>query len=322
MKQSLKWITDAISTKDITHGMSHYKIAERQIRATNGRLIAAHPWPADGSFVVPGDEFEKLVGRMPEEPTIKINDNSITVRAGRYHGTINTLAPEAWIQPGVDEAEWKKLPPRLLLVLRALRPFVSDNAMQPWADCIALENNWSYATNNIALAGAPCPGLGKIMALLPSWAVDFILTREEGITDWAWTANYVAFRWQNNAWLRSTLVIGQFPERAAELVRSSLDEKPSQEISDDFRKAFNSVAHMAEDTIELYADKIVARFKQAEVIAEIECEVPDGCKCSIWGATYLVPAINAATHWQPSLWPKPVPFKGDMVSGYVVGRRQ
>jgi hypothetical protein len=79
---------------------------------------------------------------------------------------------------------------------------------------------------------------------------------------------------------------------------------------------------MAEDTIEVYADKMVARFKQAEVIAEIRCEVPEGCKCSIWGAGYLVPAINAATHWQPSLWPKPVPFKGDMVSGYIVGRRQ
>jgi len=321
MKASLKWINDALAAKDITHGMAHYKIHDRTIQATNGRLIACHPWPADGSFVVPGDEFEKLLDRMPESPSIVVSEHSVNIRSGRYHGSINTLSEDKWSQPGVEDAKWQTIPKTLPEVLKALRPFVSDNAMQPWADCVALENGWAYATNNVAIAGAPCKGLGAVMALLPSWAVDFVLRRTEGLSLWAWTPNYVAFKWANGAWMRSTLVVGQFPERAAGMVRSSAGEKPAQVITEDFRKAFNSVAFMAEDTVELYADRMVARFKQAEVMADLECQVPADAKCSIWGASFLVPAINAATHWSPAVWPKPAPFKGTIVSGYVVGRR-
>jgi hypothetical protein len=321
MKTALKWITSALSNKDITHGMAHYKIADGEIRATNGRIIAGHPWPGKGTYLVPGDEFEKLLGRMPEEPSISVGDNAITVRSGRYHGSINVLGSDKWAQPGVENAHWQSIPAFLVPILKELRPFVSDNAMQPWADCVALENDWAYATNNIALAGAKCPGLGPVMALLPSWAVDFVLTRAEGLSMWAWSDHYVAFKWKNGAWMRSTLVVGCFPERAATMLRESSKEKPTQKISDDFRKAFNSVAFMSDDTVELYADRMVARFGQAQIVADIECEIPAEADHSIWGAAYLIPAINAATVWSPGLWPKPAPFKGPVVSGYVVGRR-
>lgn len=321
MKSALKWINDALSNKDIAHGMSHFKVSNKTIQATNGRLIACHPWPDDGNFVVPGDEFEKLFDRMPSDPKIEVTENGIAIKSGRFRGTINTLSEDKWAQPGVDDAVWQPVPADLPHILKALRPFVSDNAMQPWADCVALENGWMYATNNVAIAGAPCKGLGDVMALLPSWAVDFVLKRTEGLSLWAWTTNYVAFKWASGAWMRSTLVVGQFPEQAAALVRSSAWEKPRQVITDDFRKAFNSVAFMAEDTVELYVDRMVTRFKQAEFTADLSSAVPPDALCSIWGASYLVPAINAAHSWDPAVWPKPAPFVGDVVSGYVVGRR-
>lgn len=321
MKASLKWITDALSAKDITQGMSHYKISGKQIYATNGRIIAAHPWPGDGEYIVPGEEFEKILQRMPEDPKIVVGENGITVRSGRYHGSINTLDKTRWAYPGVEDAAWHPVPSALLPAIKALRPFVSDNAIQAWATCIALENDWLYATNNIALGGVPCPGLGPVMALLPSWAVDFLTARESGLAAWAWTANYVAFKWDNGAWMRSNLVVGQFPERAAALVRSAHNEKPTQVITEEFREAFRSVAGLAEDTIEVHANKLVARFKQADIVADITSEVPPGATCSIWGATFLVPALQAATSWSPGVWPKPAPFKGDVVCGYIVGRK-
>ena len=321
MKRALKWIGDALSPKDIVSGKSFYRVADQEIRATDGHLIAGHPWPSDVEFVVPGEEFEKTFARMPDEPTIETILNGIKIKEGRLSGSISTLSLDKWAYPGVDDASWQTLPKALLPILTALRPFISDNAMQKWATCVALENGWAYATNNVALAGAPCKGLGSIMALLPGWAVDFVIKRAEGLSLWAWTPNYVAFKWDNGAWMRSALVVGQFPERAAELVRAAANEKPRQKIDDDFRKAFNSIAFMAEDTVEIYKDHMVARFKQAESAADIKCQVPKDHECSIWGATYLIPAINAATHWDPATWPKPVPFKGEVVVGLVLGRR-
>jgi hypothetical protein len=321
MKTALKWIGDALSPKDIVSGKSFYRVADHEIRATDGYLTAGHPWPSDIEFVVPGEEFEKTFSRMPDEPIIKEMLNGIVIRSGLYHGSINTLSLDKWAYPGVEGATWQKLPKDLLSVLAALRPFVSDNAMQKWATCVALENGWAYATNNVALAGAPCKGLVSIEALLPGWAVDYVIKRSEGLTEWAWTPNYVAFKWKNGAWMRSSLIIGQFPEAAAGMVRKSADENMTQEINDDFRRAFESVASMAEDTIEIYSGHMTAKFKQAEAISVIKCQIPEDSKCSIWGASYLLPAIHAATHWDPTRWPKPAPFKGKIVSGYVLGRR-
>lgn len=319
MKDAIKWIGDALSPKDIVTGQSFYKVTNQEIKATDGRLIAGHPWPDHTDFVVPGVEFEAVFKRMKEEPTIKATDKGITIRSGMFHGSINTLPLDKWNYPEVDDAVWQLIPPDLLSVLKALRPFISDNAMQKWATCVALENDWAYATNNVALAGSPCKGLG-LMALLPVWAVDFVLSRPAGLDLWAWTPQYVAFKWDNGAWMRASLVIGQFPERAAGMIREAAATKPTQKITPEYRQAFADVAEMAEDTIIIYPDKMVSKFRQAEIVAHVKSRVPEEGQ-SIWGASFLLPAIMAADVWSPDVWPKPAPFKGPVVCGYVVGRR-
>lgn len=321
MKTALKWIGDAISKRDLIAGKSYYKVADNEIRATDGQLIAGHPWPSDVAFVVPGEEFEEIFARMKGDPKIKISADGISIRSGLFHGSIKTLSLDQWSYPDVSDAEWKPLPSQLLPVLKALRPFVSDNAMQKWATCVALENDWAYATNNVAIAGSPCPGIGAVMALLPMWAIDFVLTRTEGLINWAWNSNYVAFQWENGAWMRAQLIIGQFPESAAEMIRNVVDEKTTQEVTPEFRQACASVAELADDTVIIYADRIVARFKQAEVAADIKCELPPEKECTIWGASFLLPVMIAADSWSPNRWPLRTPFKGKIVSGYIVGRK-
>jgi hypothetical protein len=321
MKGALKWIKLAIATRDIVTDKTFYKLSENEIRATDGRLTAGHPCHTGADFLVPGEEFEKVMDRLPgDDVRIKPVEKGIKLTSGRYSGTINTLPLEQWNYPGVDDASWQPVPAGLIDVLKALRPFVSENAMQPWATCVALEHGWAYATNNVALAGIPLPG-ADMMALLPVWAVDFVLARAKDLSEWAWSENYVAFKWKNEAWMRSVLVIGQFPERAAALLREANNANTTTIITDDFKKAFAEVAEMAEDTIMLYSDRIVSRFKQAVIVADIACVTPKDTECSIWGACYLAPAIKAADSWSPDLWPKPAPFKGKTISGYVVGRR-
>jgi len=321
MKDLIKWLNDALDSKDLVQNMTYYSITGNMIKATDGRITAAHPWPYKGEFLVPGKEFEKVLDRMPDTPTIEITDTHVRLRSGRYRGTIQTLPLNAWDYPGVDASEWRPLPEGLLDALADLRPFVSDNAKHTWSLSIALENGWSYATNNIAIACVECPQLGNIEALLPVWAVDFVLKRTEGLVEWAWSDSYVAFRWSNGAWMRSQLIVGKFPERAASLVRESQLEIPSQAISPEFREAFKPLAELAEDTIAIYNNRIESTFGKAQLVSDIDCEVPTDATCSVWGARFLLPVILTADRWSPSTWPRPTPFRGKKVSGYVVGRR-
>jgi hypothetical protein len=321
VKSAIKWLNDALAAKDIG-GMKYYRVSDREIRATDGRITAGHPWPTNDAFLVPGEEFEKVMARMPDKGvSIQPGENNITVKAGRFRGTITTLPVTEWNYPGIDAGQWGPPPVKLNPILRALRPFISDNATQPWALCVALEGDWAYATNNVAIAGAPCPA-GGVKALLPCWAIDFIVSRWAGLESWCWTDHYVAFRWLNGAWMRAQLVVGSFPDRAAALVQQALNEEPTQVVSDEFRAAFEEVAGLAEDTILVYADRLESGFGKARVVSEIPSEVPADAEASVWGAKYLIPALQSATHWSPGMWPRPAVFRGPVVSGWVVGRRQ
>ena len=322
MKNTLTWLNAALASKDIGAAMMHYCVAKGFISATDGNITASYPWRfGDHEFLVPGVEFEKLLKRMPDNPTIVYGDKIIKLKSGRLSGTIQTLPLNDWGHPGIDDAKWKKIPDGLMDLLKSLRSFVSDDDTREATKCIALENGYAYATNNIAIAGGKCPELGSVMALMPAWAVDFLLGREELLTEWSWNKNYVAFRWSNGAWMRSRLIIGQFPEKAAALVRSAFDENPTQPITDEFRDAFKKVADLAEDTILIYKDRIESKFGKAEISNETTCEVPDGAECSIWGARFLSPALIAAESWSPHVWPAPTPWKGKLLAGYVVGRK-
>lgn len=323
MKNTLSWLNAALASKDIAAAMTHYRVAGGFISATDGNITASYPWRfGTDEFLVPGVEFEKLLKRMPDNPTIVHGDKSIKLKSGRLSGTIQTLPLNDWNYLGVDDAEWKKIPDGLIGLLKVLRPFTSDDPTRTATQCIALEEGYVYATNNVAIAGGKCPELGSIMALMPAWAVDFLLGREELLAEWSWNKNYVAFRWSNGAWMRSQLVVGQFPEKAAAMVRSAFDETPTQTVTDDFRDAFKKVADLAEDTILIYKDRIESKFGKAEISNEVVCEVPGKSDCSMWGAKFLLPALMAADSWSPSMWPAPAPWKGKLVSGWVVGRNK
>lgn len=323
MREIIKWVSEARPDKDIGPAMTFYVVQGGEIRATNGKITASYPWPSDDAFLVSGAEFEKVLSRMEgEEPsvTLAMDGRSVEVASGKFSAVIETMEVDAWRYPGVEDAEWLDIPDGFLDALRSLRAFIADNPPQAWAGCVALEDGNMYATNNVALAGCACD-VGGVQALLPSYAIDFVMRRQEGLESWAWTDNYVAFRWASGAWVRSQLVVGKFPERAAELVRDAYALEPTQEITEEFREAFGHVAGLAEDTIKVYADRMESKFKRSVVTAACECEVPDGEDASIWGAQFLAPVIAQATHWQPSTWPKPAAFRGDSVAGFVAGRK-
>lgn len=327
MRDALKWMRGALSSRGLNTEHTLYKLADSEIKATNGKLIAGHPCLTGVDFLVPGDEFEKVIVRLPGDITLKAvkkDDKPIAIRlrSGAFSGTVNTMPLENWSFPGVDEAVWHPIPQKLCDVLQELRPFISDEGAHIWATCVAIENGWAYATNNVAIAGARLAGTENMMAMLPAWAVDFVLARREGLVEWAWADNYVAFRWDNDAWMRSVLVVGKFTEKAATMVRSAFEAKTTTKITQEFRDVLLDLCEMAEKTVLLYKDCIIARYKEAEVTASITCEVPvpESSDHSIWKAKFLLPVIEVAESWSPDAWPNPAPFKGKSISGFIIGR--
>jgi hypothetical protein len=150
--------------------------------------------------------------------------------------------------------------------------------------------------------------------------VDFVLGRRENLSHWLWTDNYVAFRWENGAWMRSQLIQGDFPEKAAELVREAMQENPEYEIPDELREAIANIAELSPTQVDIYEDRIVGEYKRAIVEEGVGAPVPEGKDKTRWGTKYLAPVIQKADTWDPTRYPKACPFKGHQLVGYVMGR--
>jgi DNA polymerase III sliding clamp (beta) subunit (PCNA family) len=319
----IRWIKDAVSAKKLILEMSYYKVDGGRVRATDGRIVACHPYSGKEEFLVPGADFERLIGRLGDGVKIEVDDarGEVVLKSGRSRGTIKTKSLDDWDYPGIDEEDWKPIPRGMIDALRKLTPFVSENANHIWAMGIALENGWAFATNNVALAGVQCPGLGEIHAILPIWAVDFIVDREKGLKQWCHTPNYLAFRWDNGAWMRSSLIDSDFPEQVSDMVKRAIQEDPYVEITDEFKEAFFRVADLAETSVKVTGEEISASFGNSIITESVATEELGGME-TYWGAKYLLPVVKMATYWDPQMWPKPAPFQGDGIIGYVVGARQ
>lgn len=323
MYDEVRWLKDALSSKKIVLEMNYYKIHDGMIKATDGRIIAAHPIDIDDDFLVPGKDLERLLARMDGDVKITVDDenNEITVKSGRSRGTMKTLAFDSWDYPGIRDEDWQPIPAGLMHALRKLEPFVSENANHIWACGVTLKDGWAYATNNVAIAGIQVKAIGDMEVIIPSWTIDFILDRTDGIEAWAHTENYMAFKWKNGAWMRSSLLDSSFPEKVCDMIKKASYESPEVEITKEFRQSVSKLAELVDGSIRITQTEITGSFGATRV--EEECFIEElGGIDTIWNAKFLSQVVKVADFWDPFMYPKPAPFSGDGVVGYIVGATQ
>lgn len=320
MKDAVEWVRTARSNKTLSPNYQHYLIKDLFLHATDGRMTVGYPFPVDGLFCPQADPFTKLVDRLPDPIFLVAEDDDyIALKSGRQRGKVKCMDATEWLYPLID-APWLPISQRLLPALRQLRPFVSDNAAQPWALCVELHGNCIYATNNIAAVIAPDIDLDQVdTALLPYWAIDFLLAHEEGLVDWCHGSGYLGFRWQNGAWMRTQQVDATYPrQQITEVINKCGYAK--HPITEEWRAAFAELANLVDDYVYFMPDKMLGSEKDLDAEVEMATPTPE-LGFSHWSIRYLKPVLEMATHWEPTTYPSPSPFRGDGIVGIVIGRQ-
>lgn len=327
----VKWITDAVSSQDLgLQGLTSYLLRNGNIHANDGRMVVGTPFPFDlPEVLVPAEQFEKVLFNKPDgDFSWLLEDAKLVLKRGRFKGRIKLMPLDSWVLPTDLPHGLTPIPDGLIEGLDALVPFVSENATKPWAMCIGVCGDYMYASNNIAVARCYCPtGTGVDEFLLPKWVVEFILKRQEGLSAWQIEpdGSRVTFLWEDGSWMRSTNIVDKFPPAQAILDRYLYadDVVVDVEITDEWRKIIRRIAKIADDpVIRLRADECAG--STGEVLSvedEAGAPVPDGLIETVWDLRYLDAVMQAATHWNPRLYPNPAPWRGDLVEGIIAGRR-
>lgn len=322
MLKQVQWLKEVLSTKDILAANTHYLVRNGYIHAKNGRMSAATPVPCDLEFAVPGEAFEKTLARAPGEVALSLaaGPNGVqvlTIRSGKFRATMGLLDVAHW---HVEEpaTAFVKIPDRLFPAFDALLPFISDNALHPWASSITMTDGMAYATNNTVLAAYPCPGPSQVSVLIPRWAVEFVVSRGKELAEWTVNENHVAFRWATGAWMRSQLMEGSLPQAALAMLNSAPPAEYA--LTGAWKDAVARVTSLAEKPLVLTSTSI--RTTGTGLLAEEELPdtpVPDGSEGSAWQPTVLQLMVEHATHFDPSNWPKPCSFSNGDLFGVAAG---
>lgn len=324
--ERVKWITDAIASQDLgLQGLNCYLIRNGNIHANDGRMTVGTPFPFEGPDVlVPAEQFEKILVNKPEGNfSWEREEDRLVLKRGRFKGRIKTMPIDSWVMPTDLPLGLTPIPDGFIEGLRALLPFISENATKPWATCVGVIGDYLYASNNIAVARVLCPTyLEAEEFLLPRWVVEFIVKREEGLTAWLADENRVTFLWEDGSWMRSQLIMDKYPP-----VQTILDKyfqgDVDVEITPEWRKVIRRIAKIADDpVIRLRPEECAG--STGEVLAvedEGGAPVPEGLTETVWDLRYLEPVIAVATHWNPRTYPSPAPWRGGNIEGIIAGRR-
>lgn len=323
MKAELAKVRKALARQSLTDSsvLIHYLVRDRTITASDGKMTACAPFPYDGTFLVPGVDFERQVDKIPDLGSITVNDHNIIVKGPKSRGTISTMSTDFFDYHSKPGTTWNDVPPRFLEALALVRPFISDNAIHPWALATALGAEHLYATTNVSLIKVDCPMIDGSGQLLPYWAIDYLLARKDELVGIQVYPNYAAFKWDDDSWLRTSLIDAEFPAMVNQLFQKYVE--PEWEITDEWRAAYELVSGVSEGLIEVYADKLVGRQDQSVTEHDIpDTPLPDGHECSKWPPKFLDAVIDVATHWQPNMYPAPSIFAAPAqgVRGFIVGR--
>lgn len=317
----LRWLRDAVARKALAEHMSHYHLSGRQAAATDGNITAAHPMPMDvPTCLVKGEHIEAASRALDGVPTFTLEDRALLVRGGGTRIRMPILDGDMWT-PTPLEGPWRPVPVGLVDMLTDLLPFVaegSDNTS--WVGCIAVAEGALWATDRNIMAKSRLPmDVDDVNVLLARSTVEFVVDRAEGLAEWCIVPGAIGFRWENGAWMRSTVVTGEWPVQTGRNLLSQ--ERLSQAIhpiTDAWRAAMDrllSAAGTSAKIIELRNEAMSVESGGLFVEVDANNLLPDGAPATAWMPSSLRRIADKAASWNPSL--SPAPFIGQRVEGVV-----
>lgn len=256
MKSALDRLRPAIGDGKIIQVHQYVLHKGDRLYVTDGRSFASAPVTTDlPPFCVHAEGLSKALTRDGAKVNVSDNGN-IVVRYGSERGRL-ILKPRAvddMPMLPLDSDAWHAVPEGFRNWVRILKDFVGSPDGQPWSTCIHFGTDFSFAASNRAACRSEFKlGIdGHVM--LPTWAIDFVLTAERDPIEMADERNSLLLRWSDGVVLRTQLVSESPPENVWTLVSglSEIAEPVPEGLKDALSRALEhsaTVVSMGEGSV-------------------------------------------------------------------------
>jgi hypothetical protein len=328
MRDVLKFVSGAVSTKDVLPVLTHFAFRDQRVHGFNGRVHICAPLPAvTFNTTAPAALFMAALSEGNDDFSLALKADHVLAKCGTFKarlpiGDVGTFpAPEP---PSAKQR--KRVGPEIVDALKRLRPFIGDDASRPWSASIKFAGTSAYATNNVVLAATTVSVESALAVELPVQAVDEILRlAASGVVPSHCTIEreavwfyYTAPKHLNGAWIRCTTFDGTWPEVAPVLAGVHKGAKLKKIQADQWAAAVARVRPFCPDpkhpliVLEGSAIGTLAGTTSAQVDG-----FEFGGKC-VFQAEPLAQVLSVAEAIDLAKFPR-VPWKGSNLEGVLLG---
>ena len=229
MLKELKFVQGAVAKKEFIPALTHFAVENGTVRGYNGCLALCSPIPFDITCKPKAEPLIRAIANCEDNIQLTLTPNGrLSIKSGRFKAFIDCIdgdTPHAMPEGVTVDIDGDNL----LAALKAVAPFMGDDASRPWSNGVLLQGESAFATNNVTLVeywtGVPMPKPINI----PRAAVREMLRIDEAPVGAQITDTSITFHYFEGRWLRTQLFETSWPDLGKVLNRESnaiqLDEK-------------------------------------------------------------------------------------------------
>lgn len=317
MLEALKFVQGAVAKKDYEPALKHFRIDDGEVKGYNGIIALSSPIDLDITATPKAVPFVKAIERCEDTTAIHVTPaGKLSLRSGKFRAYIDCHDEEdsVLLDSIVPEGDFVDLPKGILAAVRALAPFIGNDASRPWSNGILLRGCSAYATNNIVVAEYWIGESTPFEINLPSQALNELMRIGQEPKRVQISQNNITFHYADKRWMRSTLLGLDWPDVSRILdLPGTLTPFP-----ENFFPAVETLKPFVEEDGRVF-------FREAKMTTSIEdgagasVEISDLPTKGAFHFKHLLSLSDVATKIDFTTHPLPCPWQGELIRGVILG---
>ena len=314
MLKELRFVQGAVAKKEFIPALTHFVIENGEVRGYNGTLALCSPIPFDIACKPKADTLVRAISNCDDTVTLSMTPaGRLAVRSGSFKAFVDCIEGET--PHATPDGELVDINGAALLeALKAVAPFVGDDASRPWSNGVMITRASAYATNNVCLVEYWMGVESPFTANIPRIAVKEMLRIDEPPLRAQVTDHSITFHYEDRRWIRTQLLPTEWPDLGKVL------DKPANAVAID-QKLFEAVAK-----VKPFVDKMGrVYFREGHISTHEDLsegasyEVPGLAHDGLYNVEMLALLQNGVTAIDWSLYPRPCLFFGGRMRGAIIG---
>lgn len=220
--KKLKFVSGAVSNSAVVTEMNHFAIEHGHIRATNGIISMGCPVDFPVNCAPNAPTLRKALTHCEDVLSMSMAAGErLLIKSGKFRAFVPCVDLSTLPHPKPSGMPVDYNGELLRDAFEKLHPFVSKDALHPWATGVLLRGPSAFATNNACLAECWVGVEAPVPVNIPLLAIKEVLRIKDAPARVMMDDYSITFMYEDGRWIKSQLLETEWPNL------SSILNKPS-----------------------------------------------------------------------------------------------